>query len=73
MKMDPLSPKEVKAAADLFFEAYNIIDSRMPQGSSVEDTIKIMEQVNKIASKLRSDKEKEQRDSRLGFCKEGVS
>jgi 3-methyladenine DNA glycosylase AlkC len=68
MKMDPLSPKEVSEAADLFFEAYNIVDSRMPQGSSVEDTIKIMEQVNKIASKLRSEKEKEERDARLGFC-----
>ena len=70
MKMDPHTPKEVKAAADLFFETYNIIDSRMPQGSSVEDTIKIMEQVNKIASKLRNDKEKDERDARLGFYKE---
>ena len=69
MKMDPFSPKEVEAAADLFFEAYNIVDSRMPQGSSVEDTIKIMEQVNKLASKLRTEKEKEERDARLGFCK----
>lgn len=69
MRMDPLSPKEVEAAADLFFESYNIVDSRMPQGSSVEDTIKIMEQVNKIASKLRSEQEKEERDARLGFCK----
>ena len=69
MKMDPFSPKEVEAAADLFFGAYNIVDSRMPQGSSVEDTIKIMEQVNKLASKLRSEKEKEERDARLGFCK----
>ena len=42
MKMDPFTPKEVEAAADLFFEAYNIVDSRMPQGSSVEDTIKFM-------------------------------
>lgn len=68
MKMDPFTPKEVEAAADLFFEAYNIVDSRMPQGSSVEDTIKIMEQVNKLASKLRSEQEKKERDARLGFC-----
>ena len=72
MKMDPLSPEEVNAAADLFFETFNIIDSRMPKGRSVEDTIKIMEQVNKVASKLRSNKEKEERDMRLGFWKDGT-
>ena len=72
MKMDPLSPEEVNAAADLFFETFNIIDSRMPKGSSVEDTIKIMEQVNKVASKLRSEKEKNERDMRLDFWKEGT-
>ena len=72
MKMDPLSPEEVNEAADLFFETFNIIDSRMPKGSSVEDTIKIMEQVNKVASKLRSEKEKDERDMRLGFWKEGT-
>ena len=44
----------------------------MPKGSSVEDTIKVMEQVNKVASKMRGDKEKEERDMRLGFWKEGT-
>ena len=72
MKMNPLSPEEVSAAADLFFESFNIIDQRMPKGSSVEDTIKVMEQVNKVASKLRGDKEIELRDMRRGFWKEGT-
>ena len=67
MKMDPLS-EEVGAAADLFFESFNIIDQRMPKGSSVEDTIKVMEQVNKVASRCEAQR-KEERDMRLGFWK----
>ena len=41
----------------------------MPKGSKVEDTIKCMEEVKKIASVLRQDKEKEERDAKFGFNK----
>ena len=69
MKMHPLTPEEITGAADLFFEAYAIVAGRMPKGSSVEDTLKCMEEVKKIASKLRHDKEKEEREHSLGFTK----
>ena len=69
MKMHPLTPDEITDAADLFFEAYAIVAKRMPKGSSVEDTLKCMEEVKKIASKLRSDEEKEKREHSLGFAK----
>lgn len=69
MKMNPLTPEEITAASELFFEAYNIVDTRMPKGSSVEETLKCMEEVKKIASKLRQDKEKEEREAKFGFNK----
>lgn len=69
MNMDPFTPKEIKAATNLFFSAFDSVSLRMPQGSTVEDTLKVLEQVNKVATKLRSKKEKDERDSRLGFIK----
>ena len=35
----------------------------------MEDTLKCMEEVKKIASTLRKEKEKEERDARFGFNK----
>lgn len=68
MKKTPLTPEEINKASDLFFEAFNIVSARMPEGSTIEDTIKCMEQVNKVASKLRQDKEAKIRDERFGFA-----
>ena len=67
MNKTPLTPKEIQEASDLFFEAFDIVSSRMPKESTVEDTIKCMEQVNKVASKLRQDLEAKLRDERFGF------
>ena len=67
MNKTPLTPKEIQEASDLFFEAFDIVSSRMPKGSSVEDTIKCMEQVNKVASRLRQNAEAKVRDERFGF------
>ena len=67
MNKTPLTPEEINEASDLFFEAFDIVSSRMPKESTVEDTIKCMEQVNKVASKLRQDLEAKLRDERFGF------
>ena len=67
MNKTPLTPEEINEASDLFFETFNIVSSRMPKESTVEDTIKCMEQVNKVASKLRQDLEAKLRDERFGF------
>lgn len=69
MTKKPLTPEEITAASELFFEAFNIVDTRMPKGSKVEDTIKCMEEVKKIASVLRQKKEKDERDAKFGFNK----
>ena len=45
MKKTPLTPEEIKEASDLFFEAFDIVSTRMPQGSTIEDTIKCMEHI----------------------------
>ena len=36
-KTDPLSIEEMTAAADLFFPRFNVVHSRMPDGSTTED------------------------------------
>ena len=69
MNMDPFSSKEIKAATNAFFDAYDAVSLRMPKDSTVEDTLKVLEQVTKTATKLRAKKEKDERDARLGFVK----
>ena len=68
-KTDPLSVDEMIAAADLFFPRFDIVHSRMPEGSSTEDTLKVMENIAKLGHKLRGDKEEEERLGRFGFLK----
>ena len=41
MNMDPFTPKEIKAATNAFFDVFDSISLRMPQGSTVEDTLKV--------------------------------
>ena len=48
-KGDPLTHEEVSAdAADIFFPLFNEVHSRMPDGSTTEDTLKVMESVAKL-------------------------
>ena len=69
-KTDPLSIKEMNAAADLFFPRFNVVHSRMPDGSTTEDTLKVMENVAKLGHKLRADKLEEERKEKFGFNKQ---
>ena len=69
MSKDVLTTKEIKEATDLFFKSFNIIDKAMPEGSSIEDTLKVSEHVVKLASKLRADRKKAERDASFGFNK----
>ena len=65
MNQKPLTPEEVQKAADQFFPLFDIVRSRMPEGSKTEDTIKVMETVCTLAQKLRLEEEK----SEFGFNK----
>lgn len=60
--MDPkkiLTVEEVTKASEVFFPLFNIILEKMPENSSIEDSLKVMESVCQVAMKLRMDEEKE--------------
>ena len=65
MNPKPLTPEEVQKAAEQFFPLFDIVRTRMPEGSKTEDTLKVMETVCSLAQKLRLEKEK----SEFGFNK----
>tara|TARA_Y100000589_G_scaffold190288_1_gene180218 strand:+ start:295 stop:543 length:249 start_codon:yes stop_codon:yes gene_type:complete len=73
MKMDPFTQEEIIEATELFFDSFDIVHHRMPTGCGIEDTLKVVDYVIKTATKLRSAKEKSERDARLGFIKECTS
>ena len=53
-KTAPLTVEEISKAADEFFPLFNEILSRMPDGSNVEDALKVMEKVARVAQRNRS-------------------
>jgi hypothetical protein len=65
MNQKPLTPEEVTKAAEQFFPLFDIVRTRMPEGSKTEDTLKVMETVCTLAQKLRLEEEK----SEFGFTK----
>jgi hypothetical protein len=58
MNQNPLTPEEVTKAAEQFFPLFDIVRTRMPNGSTTEDTLKVMETVCTLAQKLRLEEEK---------------
>lgn len=67
MNKNPLSPEEVQEAANEFFPLFDIVHRNMPEGSTTEDTLKVMETICKLAQKKRMDKEEE--STPFGFNK----
>ena len=72
-KTDPLSPAEVEAAADCFFELFDVVLSRAPEGTSIEDAIKLSESIFIYAHKRRSIQAEEEALAPFGFNKKGDS
>jgi len=58
MNSKPLTPEEVTQASEQFFPLFEIVRSRMPENSTIEDTLKVMESVCGLAHKLRIEEEK---------------
>ena len=58
MNTKPLTEDEVQKAAEQFFPLFNIVRNRMPNNSTTEDTLKVMESVCGLAHKLRIEEEK---------------
>lgn len=69
-KSDPLTHEEVAAAADVFFPLFNEVHSRMPEGSTTEDTLRVMESVAKLGHKQRADRLLKEKSMSFGFNKE---
>ena len=69
-KSDPLTHEEVAAAADIFFPLFNEVHNRMPDGSTTEDTLRVMESVAKLGHKTRAEKLLEEKSITFGFNKE---
>ena len=69
-KNDPLTLEEVTEAADVFFPLFNEVHSRMPEGSTTEDTLRVMESVAKLGHKQRADKLLEEKSMKFGFNKD---
>ena len=69
-KTDPLSPAEVEAAADCFFELFDVVLSRAPEGTSIEDAIKLSESIFTYAHKRRTITKELYAPAPFGFNKE---
>ena len=68
-KYDPLTLEEIIEASDTFFPLFNEVHSRMPDDSTTEDTLKVMEAVAKLGHKNRADKADKEKSLAFGFNK----
>lgn len=67
---DPLTVTEVQEATDEFFPLFDIVNAAMQlRNGSVEDTLKVMESIAKLAHKRRADKIEDEKNLKFGFCK----
>lgn len=64
---DPISPEEMKTAADQFFPLLKIVHFGMPAGASTEETLKVMEHVATLAHRMRKQKNKDKAKERFGL------
>lgn len=71
-KNAPLSLEEIQAAADIFFPLYNEVSRRMPDDASTEDTLKVMENVAKLAQRERIKAREEEAKLKFGFNRNGT-
>lgn len=72
-KHDPLTVEEMTEAADVVFPLLEVVSSRMPEGSSIEDCLKVMDSIAKLGHKLRADKADKEKMLKFGFNKPELS
>ena len=70
-KTDPLTAEEVSTAAEIFFELFDIVLAQSPEGTSVEDAIKLSESIFTYAHKLRAIDAEANSSAPFGFNKGG--
>lgn len=64
----PLTVEEFKDAADLFFPLYHVVTAEMPD-ARVEDVLKVMENLAKLAHRERAKKREADVNAKFGFNK----
>ena len=69
-KTDPLTKQEMQTAAKEFYELFSVVRAVMPDDTTVEDTLKIMENVAKLAQKKRAEDREKEVTEKFGFNKE---
>ena len=69
-KNAPLTVEEITEASDTFFPLFTIVYERMPGKSTVEDTLKVMENNAKLAQKSRAEKREKEVKEKFGFNKQ---
>ena len=52
---DPLTIEEMESAAEAFFPLFDVVLKNMPEGSKIEDCLKVMETVAKLAHQRRAE------------------
>ena len=72
-KSDPLTLEEVTNAANIFFPLFNEVHTRMPEGATTEDTLKVMEAVAKLGHKNRAERLLKEKELKFGFNKDADS
>jgi hypothetical protein len=68
-RTDPLTREEVAKASDTFFDLFAVVLDDAPEGTSIEDALKMSETIFTLAHKLRSDDLYEDKLGRFGFNK----
>ena len=68
-KTDPLTIAEVETAAELFFELFDVVLAKSPEGTSIEDALKLSESIFAYAHKRRALDLKEDSSAPFGFNK----
>lgn len=66
-KNAPLTIGEVVEASNIFFPLFDHVSSRMPDGSTTEDCLKVMESVAKLGHKNRADRAAKEKELTFGF------
>ena len=67
-KNDPLTVEEMTEAAETFMPLYRVVADELPN-ATVEDVLKVMESVAKLAHKRRADKLLDEKSLAFGFNK----
>jgi hypothetical protein len=68
-RTDPLNGYEIEEAAELFFELFNIILAKAPEGTTIEDGIKLAETIFAYAHTRRATALEEDSIGPFGFNK----